>query len=98
MWLLLCKVVCHGTSEWKQFVSLFHSSSLSSISKLSASDPVLHAKLPDKMMIMPDISGMQSEMFSSDFHLQVALKACDPCASRSETTRWKTPKCTNDAC
>lgn len=83
---------------WLLFVSLFHLSSLSSISKLSASGSVLHAKLPDKVMIMPDISGMRSEMFSSDFYLQVALKACDPCASLSETTRWKTPKCTNDAC
>lgn len=48
-------------------------------------------------MIIPDIIGTQSQQFASEFYLLVVLKASDPCASQSEPTMCKTPKCTNAA-
>lgn len=92
-----CKAVCPCTAGGRQFVSLCHLSSPASISRLSASDSALHAPLPDKVTLVPDINGMQSKLLPSAFDLLFSLKASDPCAFLSEPARSKTPKFANAA-
>lgn len=97
-----CKAVGPCTAGRKQFVSLLslsvcHLTSPASFSRLSASDSALHAQLPDKVMLVPDINGMQSKLFPSAFDLLFSLKASDPYASLHEPTMCKIPKFVNAA-
>lgn len=97
-----CKAVGPCTAGGKQFVSLLslsvcHLTSPDSFSGLSASDSALHAQLPDKVMLVLDINGMQSKWFPSAFDLLFSLKASDPYASLYESTRCKIPKFANAA-